>query len=94
MVRAWPFEQLLKVVQCTLSGLPAPFAVDGGHEQALVLLLVLLLVGTIGGAFTSIFVLLHLAFDAIKDRSNHLLARGMAGDDVEELLGGSRALTS
>ena len=46
----------------------------------------------VGGAFTSVLVLLRLALEAVKDRSNHLFARGMAGGDVEELLGGSRAL--
>ena len=57
-------------------------------------LLVVLLVGAVGGAFTGILVLLHLALGTVENCSNHLLARGMAGGDVEELLGGSRALTS
>ena len=71
-----------------------PLAVGSGHERALSPLLVLLLGGTVGGAFAGILVPLCLALEAIKDCSNRLLARGMAGGDVEELLGGSRALTS
>ena len=75
IVWAWPFKQLLKVVQGTLGGLLTPLAVGGGHERALALLLVLLL-------------------EAVEDRSDCLLARGVAGGDVEELLGGSWALMS
>ena len=94
MVRAWPFEQLLEVVRSTLRRLPAPFAVGGGHERALTLLLILLLARMVGGPFASILVLLCLALEVVEDRSNRLLTRSMAGGDVEELLGGSRALTS
>ena len=68
------------MVWCTLRGLPAPLAVGGGHERALAPLLVLLFVGTVGGAFAGVLILLCLAFEA--------------GGDVEELLGGSWALTS
>ena len=93
MVRAWPFEQLLEVDQGTLGGLPTPFAVGGSHERALTPLPVLL-AGTVGGVLAGVFILLRLAFEAVEDRSDRLLARGMAGGDVEELLGGSRALTS
>ena len=57
-------------------------------------LLVLLLAGMVGGAFASILVPLCHALEAVKDRSDRLLARGMAGGDVEELFGGSWALTS
>ena len=94
MVQAWPFKQLLKVVRGTLGGLLTPLAVGGGHEQTVASLLVLLLVGTVGGAFTGVLVPLCLALEAVEDRSDHLLARGMTGGDVEELLGGSWALTS
>ena len=94
MVWAWPFKQLLEVVQGTLCGLPTPLVVGGSHERALMSLHVLLLAGTVGGAFTGILVPLHLALEAVEDRSDRLLARGMASGDVEELLGGSRALTS
>ena len=68
--------------------------VDSGHEQALTPLLVLLLVGAVGGAFTGILVRLCLAFGAVENRPDRLLARGVAGGDVEELLSGSWALTS
>ena len=71
-----------------------PLAVDGGHERALTSLLVLLLDGTVGGDFASVLAPLRLAFEAVEDRSDHLLARGAAGDDVEELHGGSWALSS
>ena len=94
MVWAWPFEQLLEVVRGTLSGLPTPLAVGGGHEQALMSLLVLLLVGTFGGPFAGVLVPLCLAFEVIENRPDRLLARGVAGGDVEELLSGSWALTS
>ena len=82
------------MVRGTLGGLPTHLAVDGGHERALTPLLVLLLAGMVGGAFAGVLVPLRLAREAVKDRSDRLLARGMAGGNVEELLGGSRALTS
>ena len=94
MVRACPFEQLLEVVRGTLDRLLTPFAVGGGHERALTPLLVLLLDGTVGGAFTGVLIPFHLAVEVVENRPNHLLARGVAGFDVEELLGGSRTLLS
>ena len=94
MVRAWPLEQLLEVVQGTLRGLPTPLVVGSGHERALTPLLVLLLVGAVGGAFTDVLVPLCLALGAVKNRLDRLLARGVAGGDVEELLGGSWTLLS
>ena len=94
MVRAWPFKQLLKVVWGTLRALLDPLAVGGGHERALASLFVLLLDGTVGGTFTDVHILLCLDFEVVEDRSDRLLARGVAGGDVEELLGGSRALTT
>ena len=93
MVRTWSFEHLLEVVRGALVGLLTPLAVGGSHERALVPLLVLLLARTVGGAFIGILVPLCLALEVIEDRSDCLLARDMAGGDVEELLGGSRALT-
>ena len=71
-----------------------PPAVGGGHERALTPLLVLPLDGTVGGAFTSVLIPFCLALEAVDDRSNRLLARGVASGDVEELLGSSWALTS
>ena len=94
MVWAWPFEQLLEVVRGTLSGLPTPLAVGGGHEQALTPLLVLLLARMVGGALAGVLVPLCLAFEAVLNHLHRFFARGVAGGDVEELLGGSRALTS
>ena len=94
MVRAWPLEQLLEVVRGALHGLLTALVVGGGHERALTPLLVLLLDGTVGGAFAGILVLFHLALEAVEDCSDCLFTRGMAGGDVVELLGGSRALTS
>ena len=93
MVWAWPFEQLLEVVRCTLGGLLTPFVIGSGHERALAPLLVLLN-GTVGGTFASVLVLFCLALEAVEDRSDRLCARGMAGGDVEELLGGSWSLMS
>ena len=63
-------------------------------EQLLTPLLVLLLVGAVGGVFADVLVPLHVALGTVKNRPDHLLARGMAGGDVDELLGGSRALMS
>ena len=94
MVQAWPFEQLLNVVRGTLGGHLTPLAIGSGHERALMPLLVLLLVGAVGGAFTGVLVPLGLALGVVENRPDRLLARGVAGGDVEELLGGSRALTS
>ena len=71
-----------------------PPTVRDSHERALAPLLVLPLDGTVGGAFTGVLVLFRLALEAVEDRSDHLLTRGIAGGDVEELLGGSWALTS
>ena len=82
------------MVRGTLGGLPTPLMVDSGHERALAPLLVLLLVGAVGGAFAGVLVPLCLTLMAIKNRPDRLLARGVAGGDVEELLGGLRALTS
>ena len=94
MVQAWPFEWLLKVVRGTLDGLLTPVAVGSGHERALAPLLVLLLVGTVGGAFTNVLIPLRLALGAVKNCPDCLLARGVVGGDVDELLGGSQALAS
>ena len=57
-------------------------------------MLVLLLAGTVGGAFTGVLVSLCLAFEAVENCPDRLLARGKAGGDVEKLLGGSQALMS
>ena len=58
------------------------------------LLLVLLLDRIVRGTFAGVLIPIHLALEAVEDRSDRLLARDVAGGDVEELLGGSRALTS
>jgi hypothetical protein len=55
-------------------------------------LLVPLLLGVVGGVFTGILVPPYLALGAVKNRFDRLLARGVAGDDVEEFLGGPRVL--
>ena len=74
MVRAWPFEKLLEVIQSTLDGLSTPLTVGSGHDRALAPLLVLLLIGAIGGTFTDVLVPLRLALGAVENRSDHLLA--------------------
>ena len=76
----------------TLSGLLTLFVVGGGHEQAPMPLPVFLLAGMVGGAFAGVLVPLCLALEVVEDRSDYLLARGVAGGDVEDLLGGSRTL--
>ena len=78
----------------TLGGLLIPLVVGSSHEQALTPRLVLLLVGMVGGAFAGVLVPLCLALETVEDRSDCLHARGVAGGDVEELLGGSWTLTS
>ena len=87
------FEQLLEVVLGTLGGLSTPLTVGSGHEQALAPLLLLLVVGAVGGAFTDILVSLCLALGVVENHPDRLLAR-VAGGDVDELLGGLWALTS
>jgi len=57
-------------------------------------LLVIFFVGVVGGVFIGILVPLFLALRAVKNCPDCLLTRGMAGGDVEELLGGLQALTS
>ena len=94
VVRAWPFKQLLEVVRGALGELSTPLAVSDGHERALAPLLVLLFAGIVRGVFAGVLVPLCLAFEAFKNRPDRLLARGVAGGDVEELLGGSWTLMS
>ena len=72
----------------------ASFSLHGGHEQAPVLFLVLLLIRMVGGAFIGVLVPLRLASGAIKNCSNRLLVGSVVCRDVEEFLGSSWALTS
>ena len=88
MVQTWSFKQLLEVVWGALGRLPTPLTVGGSHERALAPLL-LLLAGTVGGTFAGVLIPLCLALEAVEDRSDRLLAQGVAGGDVEELHGGS-----
>ena len=94
MVRTWSFEQLLEVVWGALGGLSTSLVVGGGHERALIPLLVLFLAGMAGGAFIGVLVPLCLALEAIEDRTDRHLARYLASGIVKELLGGSWAHTS
>ena len=94
VVWAWPLEHFLEVVWSALRGLLTTSVVSGGHERALAPLLFLFLSGTIGGAFAGVLVPSRIAFEAVKDRSDCFFARGMAGGDVQEFLGGSWALAS
>ena len=93
MRKAWfkhgPSSSFSKWFGVPLAGFRPPLAVSGGHERALVMLLLLLLVGTVGGTFVGVLVPLRLAFEAIENHPNRLLTRGVASGDVEELLGGS-----
>ena len=74
------------MVQGTLGGLLTPLVVGGCHERALASLLVLLLAGMVGGVFIGVLVPLRLAFKAVKNCPDRLLAQGMADGDVEVLL--------
>jgi hypothetical protein len=42
----------------------------------------------VGGAFVGVLITLGLVAGAVKNRSDRLLARGVAGGDVKEFLGG------
>ena len=71
------------MVWSALHGLPTTPLVSGGHEQALMSLLLVLLFGRmIGGAFVGVLVLLRLAIETIEDRPERFFARGVAGGDV------------
>ena len=48
--------------------------VGGGHERALASLRVLLLAGTVGGAFIDVLIPLRLALEAVEDCPDCLLA--------------------
>jgi hypothetical protein len=70
-------------------------ALCNGHERILRPLLappLLLLLRAIGGAFTIFLIPLGLASGTVKNRSDCLRARGVAGCNVKELLGGLWAL--
>ena len=83
------------MVRSALRGLPTTLPVSGGYERGLAPLLFVLLFGwTIGGTFVDVLVPLYLAFEAVKNHPDRLFTRGVVGGDVEELLGGSQALTS
>ena len=56
------------------------------------MLLVLLFGRTIGCAIADVLVPPCLGIEAIEHRSDHFFTRGMASGDVQEFLGGSRAL--
>ena len=71
-----------------------PLVVGSGHKRTLAPLLVVLLVRAVGGAFASVLIPLCLAFEVVENCPDRLLTQGITGGDVEELLGGSRALTS
>ena len=95
VVQARPVDHFFEVVWSALHRLPTTLAVSSGHERVLTPLLLILPFGrTTRGAFVNTLVPPCLALEAVEDRSDHLLAQGMANGDVKELLGGSRALTS
>jgi hypothetical protein len=90
---AGSLEHLLKVIWGSLDGCLLAHALCGTHERIPRLLLApLLLLRAVGGTFASVLVPLSLASGAVENRSDHLLARSMAGGDVKELLGGSWVL--
>jgi hypothetical protein len=80
MVQAWPFGQLSRSALGYPRWASNPLTVGGGHKQALAPLLVLLLVGTFGGAFTSILVLVCLTSKDVSAkalRSQQVRARAL-----------------
>ena len=95
IVWAWPLEHFFEVVRSALRGLPTTLAVSSGHGRALTPLLLVLPFGrTMGGAFAGALVPPCLAIETIEDCSDRFFTLGMAGGDVKEFLGGSRALAS
>jgi len=63
------------MVRSALYGLSTTPSVSGGHERALMLLLLVLLFGgTIGGAFVDVLVSPHLAIEVIEDGSDCFFA--------------------
>ena len=94
MVRAWPFEQLLEVVRGTLGGLLTPLWSVVATSEPSCHYLFFFFVGMVGGAFAIVLVSLCLAFEAVENCPDRLLAQGVAGGDVEELLRGLWALMS
>ena len=83
------------MVRSALRGILTTLMASSGHERVLTPLLLVLPFGRmIRGAFASTLVPPCLAFEAIEDRSDHLFARGVAGGDVQEFLGGSRVFAS
>jgi len=97
VVGAGLLQQLLKVVGSISRGCLAGLAVGRGDKAPAALLLVLLVpfAGTVGRAFVGCVVLLGLvALGSVKDCPHRLLAGGMVGGNVEELLGGPRTLAA
>lgn len=92
VVLARLLQHLLEVVR----GLPywgfASLAVGRGHEGPPVVPLFLLLPRSAPHALASIFIPLCFSLGVVKDSFDSLLAQAMVHRDVEEFLGGSRAL--
>jgi hypothetical protein len=81
------------VIRVAFSGRLLALGLCSGHEQVSgPLLAPLLLLQAVKGAFASVLVSLGIPPGAVKNRSDRLLARSMAGGDVEELLGSLGAL--
>jgi hypothetical protein len=93
VIRAGSFEHLLKVIWGALCGRLLALALDSGDERVLMPLPALLLFRVVGAAFAGVVFPLCLATRAVEDHPHHLLAEGVASDDVEELFFGLRTLS-
>jgi hypothetical protein len=70
----------------------ASLSVGGGHEVTLVVPLILLHPRAVSATLAGALIVLRLALGTVKDRPDRLLARGVVHRNVNDLLGGSRAL--
>ena len=91
MVGAWAVHELVEVVRQSLLGLPSR-TIGHGDQRGVVrptLIFFVFLAPLRRGAFVRICVLgFELVPASAKDRSDHLLARGVVGGDIEQVVGG------
>jgi hypothetical protein len=92
VVWARSLEHLLEVVRGAFGRRLLALVLSSGHERVIGswLILLLLLLRAVRGSFAGVLVPLGLATGAVSD---HLLARGVAGSNVKEILGGPRTFS-
>ena len=93
MVGAGLLKQLVEKARGVVRWRFAGFALDGGNELSPALPLVLVFPKAARGALVGRLIVLGLTtLGAVEDRPHGILAGGVVGCDVEELLGGPWAL--